>query len=136
MLRFIAQFLKGLILGWIASLMMLLVKKMLSRAFGVEAINPQDAPKQRKTNPYKNNSANQNSLDIVETIWVGMSTAQLVKSFGPALTKQYRGTQEIWTYLNLNGQGTQTAIAIENGVVVNWQDSRRDMSARFAAPAP
>lgn len=117
--------------------MMLLVKKMLAKAFGFDAMPPQTAsPKHRKTNPYKNNSANQNSLDIVETIWVGMSSAQLMKSFGPALTKQYRGNQEIWTYLNLNGQGTQTAIAIENGVVVNWQDSRRDMSARFAAPAP
>jgi hypothetical protein len=136
MFRFIAKFLKGLILGWIASLMMMLVKKMLSKAFGVDAINPQNAPQQRKQNPYKNNSANQNSLNIVETIWVGMSTAQLIKSFGPALTKQYRGTQEIWTYLNMSGQGTQTAIAVENGIIVNWQVNRPDAAAHFATPAP
>jgi hypothetical protein len=136
MFRFILKFVKGLIIGWIATLMMFLVKRMLSKAFGVNMPNPQNADRQKKPNPYKNNSANQNSLDIVDTIWVGMSVAQLLKSFGPALTKQYRGSREIWTYLNLKGQGTQTAVAIENGSVVNWQDMRSPTTARFAAPAP
>lgn len=117
---------------------MMLVKRMVTKAFGADAIHAQEARAQShaKSNPYKNNNANQNTSDVVETIWVGMSTAQLVKTFGPALTKQYSGTREIWTYLNLRGQGAKTAIAIQNGIVVNWQDIRATGPARFAAPSP
>lgn len=78
--------------------------------------------KQVQLNPYKTNSANQNALGAAGTIWVGMRTSQLLESIGPALTKQYRGSREIWTYLSLHGQGTKTAVAIENGAVINWQD--------------
>lgn len=116
--------------------MMYFAKRMMSKAFGVDTTQAQQTSTQRKSNPYKNNSANQNSVDVVETIWVGMSTAQLVKSFGPALTKQYSGNREIWTYLNMSGQGTQTAVAVENGTIINWQVVRPSANARFAAPAP
>lgn len=116
--------------------MMYLAKRMLSKAFGVDAINPKGANAPRKQNPYKNNSANQNNADVVDTIWVGMSVHQLLKSFGEALTKQYVANGEIWTYLNLNGQGTRTAITIKNGVIANWEDIRPRVSAPYAAPAP
>ena len=114
--------------------MMSFAKRIMSRALGIEA-KAAPSGSQKKSYPYKNNSANQNrsGTDIVETIWVGMKAEQLVQSLGPALTKQYQGNREIWTYLNLKGQGTQTAIALQNGVVVNWQDIRQNPAARFAA---
>jgi len=87
---------------------------------------------QAKYNPYKTNSANQNKTDAPGTIKVGMTTAQVVQSLGPALTKQYDGNREIWTYLNLKGQGIRTHIAIQDGVVVNWQDVRPNAAPRFA----
>lgn len=136
MFGFILKFVKGLIVGWIVSLMMYLAKRVISKAFGVDAISPKSAQPQRKSNPYKTNSANQNSQDVVDTIWVGMSVDQLLKSFGEALTKQYVAGGEVWTYLNLNGQGTQTAITIRNGMIVTWQDIRPRAAAPFAAPAP
>lgn len=136
MFRFIFKFLKGLIVGWIVSLMMYLVKRMLAKAFGAGPINSQPHQNPKNWNPNRTSSANQNRQDIVETMWVGMSASQLVNSLGPALTKDYSGNREIWTYLNLKGQGTKTAVAIENGIVVNWQDMPVNAYMPQRAPAP
>lgn len=61
--------------------------------------------------------------DIVDTVWEGMRAEQLEKSFGLPKSKMTSGTQEIWIYTNLNGQGTETSITLENGIVVFWQDA-------------
>lgn len=123
------------------SLIFYLVKRMLAKAFGVDAFNPQNgrktAPKQ-PSQPYSNyqQTANQNALDVVETMWVGMSAQQLMSAFGSPSTKQIVAGGEIWTYANLNGNGTQTAVTIQNGLVSSWQNKQTNSPASFAAPAP
>lgn len=85
-----------------------------------------------RSHPYKTNSANQNS-DRSALIRIGMTTQELVKAIGPALTRQYDGPREIWSYLNLKGSGIRTHIAIQNGVVLNWQDIHPQGARRFGA---
>lgn len=63
------------------------------------------------------------SPDIVDTVWAGMSAAQLQKNFGAPQNKYMSGTQEIWTYTNLNGQNRETSITLENGVVTRWNQN-------------
>lgn len=101
-------------------------------------VKPQTVVTDITLRPYKTNSANQNAqneLPAAGSIWVGMSINQLLQSIGPALTKQYRGSREIWTYLNLHGQGTKTAVAIENGTVIHWQDMLTNAYTPVKSPA-
>lgn len=110
--------------------MMYLVKRALSKAFnGQMPQTPrghQRQSQQPSKNTYAHTSANQNHHDVVETMWVGMSTEQLRRSFGWPLQKETSVEGEVWIYANLNGQGTQTSITIQNAAVTGWQDFRAE----------
>ena len=140
------RFFKGLILGWITSLMMFLVKRMLAKAFGMSAGDLRHTAQKRAyqpsaghtaRNPYTQRStANQNHVDVIETLWVGMSVEQLKSAFGMPQSKQTVAGGEVWTYANLNGQGTQTIVSITGGKVASWQDISSRPADPFVAPAP
>ena len=119
MFLFIGRFLKGIILGWILSLIFYLVKRALARAFG--AVQQTQASSRTHSDPYQQSSSP--SHDVVETIWAGMSVTQLRTTFGTPQSKQNIQGGEIWAYANLNGQGTETSITIQNGMVVSWQNT-------------
>lgn len=118
------------------SLIFFLVKRMLAKAFGADMLDPQahnrTTPQQRPSSsqPYSQRTANQNTLDVVETMWVGMSADQLRAAFGVPLSKENIAGGEVWIYANLNGQGVQTAITIQNNLVAHWQDIRTPPSSR------
>jgi len=109
MFLIIGRFIKGIILGWILSLIFYLVKRALARAFGQA-----QQQTQQSSSP---------SHDVVETIWAGMSVTQLRTTFGTPQSKRNIQGGEIWVYANLNGQGTETSITIQNGMVVSWQNT-------------
>ncbi len=94
------------------SLIFYLVKRALARTFG-NMPEPHQQP-----NPQNTSS----SHDVVETIWAGMSVNQLRTTFGTPKSKQNSQGGEVWVYANLNGQGTETEITIENGMVAGWKD--------------
>jgi hypothetical protein len=119
MFLIIGRFIKGIILGWIMSLIFYLVKRALARAFG----NVQQSQQSSRTHadPYQQSSST--GHDVVETIWAGMGVNQLRTAFGTPQSKQNIQDGEIWTYANLNGQGTETAITIQDGVVISWENT-------------
>lgn len=112
------RFLKGIILGWILSLIFYLVKRALARVFG-QMQQTQQSTRQQSSSA---------SHDVVETIWAGMSINQLRTAFGTPQSKQNIQGGEIWVYANLNGQGTETAITIRDGVVSNWKNQQTQLS--------
>jgi len=120
MFLFIARFLKGLILGWIMALIFYLVKRALTRTFGNMPQQTENGAQQNHTQNTYNPSP---THDVVETIWAGMSVAKLKRTFGAPVRTQNVAGGEVWTYTNLNGHGTETAITIQNGVVLGWQDT-------------
>jgi hypothetical protein len=126
MFLIIGRFIKGIILGWILSLIFYLVKRALARAFG----NVQQAQQSSRTHadPYQQSSSA--GHDVVETIWAGMSINQLRTAFGTPQSKQNIQGGEVWVYANLNGQGTETAITIENGMVSNWSNQQISLSGQ------
>lgn len=120
MLTFIARFFKGLIIGWIMSLIMFLVKRALAKSFGSMQDGQQSAqPQNRRAEGH----------DIVETIWAGMSTAQLRNTFGRPKTINPATNGEVWIYTGLNGVGIDTAVTIENNLVKHWHDIRDTLPA-------
>lgn len=114
MLLFLARWFKGLIIGWIISLILFMLKRALSRAFGnMEGLDSaQNAPQPRKY---------QNDGSVVETLWAGMTPAQLTATFGPPSSKNKTGpNSEVWTYSMFGGKPDPTQITIENGMVTGW----------------
>jgi hypothetical protein len=110
MFLFISRLIKGIILGWITSLILFLLRRALSKAFGTPP--PYNQP----------NTPNTNGHDIVETLWAGMSAQHLQKTFGNPLKKTIIAGGEIWTYANLNGSGSRTDVTLSQGMVEKWQD--------------
>lgn len=100
------------------SLIFYVVRRMLARTFG-NMPQPQH-PSQSQSTPRQSSSGH----DVVETIWAGMSLDQLRTTFGTPLSKETIQGGEIWTYANLNGQGSRTSITIQNRQVTSWQDIR------------
>lgn len=121
MFLIIGRFLKGIILGWILSLIFYLVKRALARAFG--AVQQSQHSSRHSQSEHQNQQSSSPSHDVVETIWAGMSVTQLRTTFGTPQSKQNIQGGEIWAYANLNGQGTETSITIQNGMVVSWQNT-------------
>lgn len=112
---------------------MYLIKRALTRAFGNMPQQSQNRAQQNAPHyPPRNTPPSQ---DVVETIWAGMSIAQLQQAFGAPSSKQVTASGEIWTYSNLNGYGIQTAITIEGGAVKSWVDSRPAPQS-FPSPQP
>ena len=126
MFTIIGQFIRGLILGWILSLIGYLIKRALSRAFGGQnPFDPASPHSHRHDQPTRQHDAN-----VIETIWVGMKTDQLLKNFGSPQSKQVIPYGAVWTYANLNGAaGTETEVTIQHDAVVSWQDKRREPPA-------
>lgn len=118
MITFALRWFKGLILGWIMSLVFMLVQRMLKRAFGAATAQHPDT---MGNTPSPHPAPNDN---VVETIWAGMPAPQLRRTFGEPRTVNMTQNGEVWTYANLNGQGTRTAITIERGIITTWQDIR------------
>jgi hypothetical protein len=109
---FVGRFIKGILLGWIMSLIFYLAKRILAQIFNSRPMSrSDDAP-----NPVS-------QKDIVETIWAGMSRDQLHTSFGMPQSKENTQGGEVWVYANLNGQGTETSIVIEAGLVKSWKNT-------------
>jgi len=108
------------------SLVFFLVRRALAKAFGGTNPMQQQGQQQRGHQPHANPRQPRqtaNNSDVVETIWAGMSATQLRTSFGMPQSKQNIQGGEIWVYANLNGQGTETEITIENGIVSGWKDT-------------
>ena len=121
MFLFIGRFLKGIILGWILSLIFFVVKRALARAFGT--VQQSQNSSRHKQSEHQNQQSSSSHTDVVETIWVGMNVNQLRTTFGTPQSKQNIQSGEIWLYANLNGQGTETEISIQNGIVTSWQNN-------------
>jgi hypothetical protein len=119
MFLIIGRFIKGIILGWILSLIFYLAKRALARMFG----QMQQTQASSRTHPDPHQQSYSTGHDVVETIWAGMSVTQLRTTFGTPQSKRNIQGGEIWVYANLNGQGTETSITIQNGMVVSWQNT-------------
>ena len=102
------------------SLIFYLVKRALARMFGQMQQQKQQSSRTH-ADPYQQSSST--GHDVVETIWAGMGVNQLRTAFGTPQSKQNIQDGEIWTYANLNGQGTETAITIQDGVVISWENT-------------
>ena len=102
------------------SLIFYLAKRALARMFGQMQQQKQQSSRTH-ADPYQQSSST--GHDVVETIWAGMGVNQLRTAFGTPQSKQNIQGGEVWTYANLNGQGTETSITIENGMVKSWQNS-------------
>lgn len=100
-----------------------LVKRALTKAFGGDMFGQASSGGGAAPDSSSSSATSYPTRDIVDTVWEGMRAEQLEKSFGLPKSKMTSGTQEIWTYANLNGQGTETSITLENGIVVFWQDA-------------
>ncbi|HNQ92443.1 MAG TPA: hypothetical protein PKI93_05865 [Alphaproteobacteria bacterium] len=120
MLLFIARWFKGLIVGWIIGLILFMLKRALSRAFGnLEGLEGSQGTPQPRRYP--------NDGSVVETLWAGMSAAQLTATFGPPDLKNKTGpNSEVWTYSTFNGKPEPTAVTIQNGKVTSWARSESD----------
>ncbi len=101
--------------------MMYLVKRALAKSFG-------NMQQHNSQHPHQRPQSSQPQHDVVETIWAGMTTDQLRAAFGTPQSKENSKEKneesseggEIWIYSNLNGQGTRTAITVENQKVKSW----------------
>ena len=102
---------------------MYLVKRALAKSFGQMPQQNSQHPQQPYQRP-QSSHPRPPQHDVVETIWAGMTTDQLRTTFGTPQSKENSDGREIWVYSNLNGQGTRTAITIQNGVIKQWQDIR------------
>jgi len=119
MLIFLGRWLKGLILGWLMAFIFFLIKRAMKRAFGNVADFDQQAQQDQRTGQAHRPP---HSADIIETLWDGMSTSQLVASYGqPDQKYRENQTREIWTYMRMTGRTAPTEITIENGSVTKWQ---------------
>lgn len=120
MLLFIARWLKGLILGWILSLIFLMIRKMLERAFGGPLpkgfMGPSSAKGTNRTNrPYTPQG------DVIDTIWIGMTKDQLLQSLGSPEARVISGLHtQVWTYARWNGQNTPAKVTLIEDKVSAW----------------
>jgi len=98
------------------ALIFFLIKRAMKRAFGNVADFDQQAQQTRQAHRPPH------SADIIETLWDGMTTSQLIASYGQP-DQKYRDGQarEIWTYTRMTGRTDPTEITIENGSVTKWQ---------------
>ncbi len=116
MFLLLTRWLKGLIIGWITGLIFAMIGRMLERALG-GSLNgsmadsmrrgPQsDSIKRPHTGPQDNN--------IIDTIWVGMSAAQLQSTLGHP-TAQHTNTDGsfLWSYPNMD-------VTLERNTVKGW----------------
>lgn len=126
MFTFLARFLKGVILGWITTLIIYLIKRMLTKAFGnMPAHDRSYHPEHSEQFGRAGSSEWRTPPDhnIVDTLWEGMSAGQLRQSFGSPQEVVRSGESEVWVYANLNGQNTTTSVTLENGIVTYWRDT-------------
>lgn len=121
MLLFIARWFKGLILGWILSLIFLMVRKMLERAFGGPL--PKDfmgAPSAKGTG--RTNRPYPPQGDVIDTIWIGMTKDQLLQSLGSPESRIISGLHsQVWTYARWNGQNTPAKVTLTEDKVSAWE---------------
>lgn len=125
MLTLFLRWFKGLIIGWLMSLVFFLVRRALTKAFGQMNVPQQGTSHQTRHQPHPTAEQPPRAPqgDIIETIWVGMSTEQLRQSFGEPTTIKRNGQIEIWSYPRLDGQqGHTTEVTLENSVITKWQD--------------
>lgn len=128
MIGFLLRGLKGVILGWLMSLVFFLVKRALAKALG--GMPPQ---MQTRNNPPASASAPAPSAapppastptaEVIETIWAGMSATELESTFGAPATRTKTDTGDVWVYSDMDGGHTNTAIIIEGGVVKSWSNN-------------
>ncbi|MDY0029040.1 MAG: hypothetical protein RBR86_03760 [Pseudobdellovibrionaceae bacterium] len=119
MLTLFGRWLKGLIVGWLMAFIFFLIKRALQRAFGDVA-----AMRQAGTQNDPSRAANHSSTsDIIETIWIGMSSDQLRMTFGAPTSKEKLSfTQENWIYQKWQGRDTPTKVTLENNRVTSWEE--------------
>ncbi len=121
MLLFIARWFKGLILGWILSLIFLMVRKMLERAFGgpLPKDFSQTASSQRSG---RTNRTYTPQGDVIDTIWIGMTKDQLLQNLGSPESRVISGLHtQVWTYSRWNGQNTPAKVTLIEDKVSAWE---------------
>ncbi|MEK7802243.1 MAG: hypothetical protein AAB276_07305 [Pseudomonadota bacterium] len=129
----IARFLKGIILGWIMALVFYLFKRMMKRVFELNVPQPQATPTPQKPAeqapyaPYKPYTNADNSAQIIDTIWVGMSDVELSNIFGApdARDSHIAQGEEIWTYNTMRGMDGVTRVTLSNGLIKNWATEKQ-----------
>jgi len=120
MLLFIIRWFKGLIVGWMIGLILFMVRRIIARAFG----NIQEA-QNNATPPHRH----QNDGSVIETIWAGMTTTQLTRTYGEPERKNKIGPDsEVWTYSNFEGSPLPTDVTIQHGKVTGWARAKADDS--------
>lgn len=123
MLLFVGQWIRGLILGWVVALIFYLVKRLLTKVFG-QMNRPVDRekPKNQSSDIFGVSRGQAPDQNVVETIWVGMTTSQLIAAFGHPQRTEKKGPQDIWVYTNITGNGAETAISLFQNRISDWQN--------------
>lgn len=98
------------------SLVMFMAKSMIKRAMR----NMSDMPRPSDSAYKGTGRAFTNNDNVIDTLWVGMTTDQLIKSFGTPESKTITSSAEEWTFLNINGPDTTTIVTIRNNAVSGW----------------
>lgn len=137
MLLFIVRWFKGLILGWILSLIFLMVRKMLERAFGGPlpkgfAHPGQGGPQARGAERGRPSYTPRG--DVIDTIWIGMTKDQLLQNLGAPESRTISGLHtQVWAYPRWNGQNTPAKVTLTEDKVTAWDIMQE---AETASPQP
>ena len=98
-----------MIAGWILALVFAMLKRILERALGGAPLRgPQhEGIKRPRSEPPKDDN-------VIDTIWVGMSAAQLQAVFGdPASQQSNNDGSVLWSYPNMS-------VTLERNAVKGW----------------
>ena len=116
-----------------------LFKRMMKRMF---ELNMPQHPQQQATQtpqkpvqpapyaPYKTYTPYtnaDNSVQIIDTIWVGMRDVELSNTFGApdARDNHIAQGEEIWTYNTMRGMDGVTRVTLTNGQIKSWATEKQ-----------
>ena len=107
MMTFVFRWLRGVIAGWILALVFAMLKRVLERAFrGATPPINDHIKRPRPSAPHNDN--------VIDTIWIGMSAAQLQTAFGHPHRQESKpdGTY-LWSYPDME-------VTLERNAVKGW----------------
>jgi hypothetical protein len=120
----------GLIVGWIFTMVVALVTRIVKRAL---AKQQQQAQMRTQTSPRPSpakpdpviKDAPYKSWAVTDTIFQGMSKTELIAAYGePATRMKASDVSEIWTYGSSNSANDNgMTVTIESGFVTDWTEA-------------
>lgn len=104
------NYIKSLIIAWLASLAMYMAKRIFSQAF------------KHYGTPSDSSRPTAQDMNIVDTLWVGMPEQQLRSIYG-APDQRYSGTRdhhETWVYNPFRHNRNPLTVTLEHKKVTGW----------------